>query len=276
MINIDPLIIDNDQFAKEAFESKKDPRKTTLLASYVYVKDDYHTYNANRLNLERMSPDARVSGIREELLHCYDSSTEIVDEVKQKIKDNIPTKKKGRCLYCMISEATTLDHYIDKSDFPEFAIYTDNLIPCCASCNTRKKAKWRNGAQRLIINNYFDTLITDNYLYIDIGFSREIPFVQEVRLDFAAVTATTYSIELVKNHYELLDLKNRYKDKATDLLDGIVEEFTEPYKIDRPSCLNTIYRRISALEKKHGRNHWEAAVYRGVLANNDLIDWMTE
>lgn len=276
MINIDPLLIDNAQFAKEVFESKEDPRKTRLLSSYLYVKDDYNTYNTNKYNLERMSPDIRVSGISEDLLHCYDTSTKVVAEVKKRIKDNIPTKKKGRCLYCMISEPTTLDHYIDKSDFPEFSIYTDNLIPCCASCNTRKKAKWRNGTQRLIINNYFDTLITDNYLYVDIGFSREIPFIREVRLDFSAVTATTYSIELVKNHYELLGLKKRYEDKAADLLDDIVEEFTEPSKIDRQSCLNTINRRILALEKKHGFNHWEAAVYRGVLANNDLLNWMTE
>ena len=80
----------------------------------------------------------------------------------------------------------------------------------------------------------------------------------------------------MKNHYELLDLKKRYKDKATDLLDEIVEEFIEPTRIDKLSCLNTINRRILALEKKHGFNHWETAVYRGVLANNDLIDWMTE
>lgn len=213
MINIDPLLIDNAQFAKEAFESKEDPRKTRLLSNYLYVKDDYNTYNTNKYNLERMSPDIRVSGISEDLLHCYDTSTKVVAEVKKRIKDNIPTQKKGRCLYCMISEPTTLDHYIDKSDFPEFSIYTDNLIPCCASCNTRKKAKWRNGTQRLIINNYFDTLITDNYLYVDIGFSREIPFIREVRLDFSAVTATTYSIELVKNHYELLDLKKDIKTK---------------------------------------------------------------
>lgn len=50
----------------------------------------------------------------------------------------------------------------------------------------------------------------------------------------------------------------------------------EPTKIDRSSCLDIINRRILALEKKHGFNHWEVAVYRGVLLNNDLIDWMTE
>lgn len=61
-----------------------------------------------------------------------------------------------KCPYCGVNPCRTLDHYYNKALLPQYAILSQNLIPCCGDCNKDKgtlKAfkKWRR-----IINPYYD------------------------------------------------------------------------------------------------------------------------
>lgn len=66
----------------------------------------------------------------------------------QKVKKQIfDLNLRGKCPFCMISEATTLDHYFPESIYPEYIIFVPNLVPCCNFCNIKKgdrlfKAQW--------------------------------------------------------------------------------------------------------------------------------------
>lgn len=43
--------------------------------------------------------------------------------------------RSGRCPYCRISTADTLDHNLSKAKFPLLSLDPMNLVPCCSSCN---------------------------------------------------------------------------------------------------------------------------------------------
>lgn len=273
MISLDPITVDNKELTKKIFDGRDEPRKSALNAKYIYITNAYRNYKAHNTELGILNPVMEVKPLKDDLEYCYKSAKEFAD-IKKKIYNNVPTKR-ARCLYCSLESANSLDHYLNKAEFPEFNIFTDNLIPSCTTCNNKKNA-WRVGNKRIIINNYFDELIEDDYLFIDVGFSRkQIPFIKPPRLDFSHVRATAEQIELVISHYEKLDLLERFKDPAIDKLNDVVEIQRNCIIRDRDYCIANLESEKNTLERKYGFNNWEAAVYKGILNNNELIDWLS-
>lgn len=68
-----------------------------------------------------------------------------------------------KCSYCYLNNISELDHFLEKSEFPELSIMTDNLIPVCGDCNKKK-----NSAQKMYINPYFEKLFKLDWLQISI------------------------------------------------------------------------------------------------------------
>ena len=275
MISLEPINVDNKKLTKIVFDGRKDPRKSTLNAKYIKITNAYRNYKSNKYELEKLIPVVGIDeNLKKDLEYCYFHAKEL-DDIKSQIYNNVPTKR-DRCLYCSILGAESLDHYVNKAEFPEFSIFTDNLIPCCSNCNSKKK-RWKEDNKRLIINNYFDNLIRDDYLFIDVGFNRKkIPFIKSIRLDFTNVVASDEQIELVKNHYKELDLLNRYLDPAISRLSGIVTTQRGVTIRNKDFCIALLEAEIVTLEGKYGFNNWEAAVNKGVLNNEELLDWLSE
>ena len=40
-------------------------------------------------------------------------------------------------------------------------------------------------------------------------------------------------------------------------------------------CSELLKRRIASLEKTNGINHWESAVYHGILDNDKVLNWIS-
>lgn len=58
------------------------------------------------------------------------------------IKDEIYFNGLLTCPYCgNIGTPDTIDHYLPKADYPEFSIFSDNLVPSCFHCNNNRKDK---------------------------------------------------------------------------------------------------------------------------------------
>lgn len=74
------------------------------------------------------------------------------------------------CLYCGVSLANTLDHYLPKAEFPLLVISPNNLIPCCSVCNTQLNSVYDKN-NPLIIHPYYehDSSIYDSqWIFADI------------------------------------------------------------------------------------------------------------
>lgn len=62
------------------------------------------------------------------------------------------------CLYCGFRDSTTLDHYLSKSVYPNYAILPINLVPCCDNCNRAKSNYDDNNLEEYeyFLHPYFD------------------------------------------------------------------------------------------------------------------------
>ena len=270
MKKIRPLRINNKTALRKIIEEQNSTNKASLETVKEYVKEDYEKYDTDKYSLENLIPDVRVTSVKDELIGCYKEG-EYVDKLKQQIKDNIPNQLKGLCLYCLIPGTSTLDHYIPKSKYPEFSIYSDNLIPCCRDCNSYKSTTWKRGNDRIIFNPYFDDPINDEYLFIDIRLKR-IPYIHRVRLNFTGCVASAKEKAMVEEHYEKQQKKKRYRDISISYLQELVGELKNNPRVDIEKSLKN---KIRSFDGNKGPNYWQTAVCKGILRNNDVLKWLS-
>jgi hypothetical protein len=71
--------------------------------------------------------------------------------------DDILVTASGTCPFCGgIGHAKTLDHYLPKANFPQFAICPQNLVPCCRDCNSEKLSSFPTDVNQQGIHPYAD------------------------------------------------------------------------------------------------------------------------
>lgn len=99
------------------------------------VLERYEAYARAAPRLETL-PSLRFNpGEAAALVHCYDSSTEPLTSPKAAIRDRQDPDSRP---FCGINEPATFEHYLPRSEFPEYAVLSCNLIPACWTCNTLK------------------------------------------------------------------------------------------------------------------------------------------
>ena len=163
------------------------------------IKDRYNEYERS---LEKITIHKKE---KEALEKLYSSPTKTARELKMKIK----TKNEYLvCPYCGIGEISTIEHILPKGLFPEFSIYSANLIPCCYDCNSLKgdNIKDNTNNEYVTYNFYQDEVPNEELLKIEIILKDGIPI--------AKYSVDDRASNLFKNHVKSLDLLERYKKKA--------------------------------------------------------------
>lgn len=223
------------------------------------LKSDYKKENALRYN---------------SLFNLYDSDSKDTENLKEEIKEISRTK----CPYCGISESSHLDHFLPRAKFPEFSIYSPNLIYVCSICNSTYKGDdvVNSLGERKFFNPYFDDFIENiQFLKCRIIVNDIYPKFEFYIEDLSS--SNDYGYKVIKNHFEAMGLqtryfeqivkekfrifKNRYKNKDVTLsklkenieyeLDGLLEEndnnwekvFWQSLK-ESDECLNLIVNKL--------------------------------
>lgn len=234
---------------------------------YIFMRYDF--YADNTADLNAIKEEHEITGHTKDLLiDSYDNSTDF-KKARAKIYEGIPIAIRAKCPFCMISAPSTIDHYFDKDTYPEFAVYTPNLIPCCSECNTKKgKNMFLPTGERKILHYYFDSIPDYQFLVMSIQLEDNIPVVQiSLNLDERKEVD-----RIIKNQFMTLELKRRYKEQLNDQLSNIVTEFKDYYLKgqDIQSLINMLNTRVRAYRRNNGMNYWLACLY-DCLANNPNV-----
>lgn len=274
MLNWTPPRIDNEKLLKEIIKNKGKAKKIVLEGISSYVYGDYKLYATNKYALECLVPDSKVSGYKEELISCYEWGKSS-SQAKKKVVKKLPEQLKEYCPYCLINEPDTLDHYLDKSKYPEYAMYTYNLIPCCSVCNKKKGTNFLKDGNRMFINYYYDELPKDEFLHIDVDIKslngKDLPYIKSVKL---LLSKRVSSNIVIINHFTELNLIERYKKKASTKLTNIYLSCKDR-KVSKKTLRNNFMGELTALEQ-YGVAYWETALYNGLLRNKKVIDFLTK
>jgi hypothetical protein len=270
MLNLSPLPEDGFNRFEGIVAAKHLARRNRLQGLKPRIRICYAKFSANISSLEFFLPESLTPVEKSDLIHCYDTSTQPLDQLKKDISDHIETVSPiaaSRCQYCTINTyLSTFDHYLPKSIFSEYATYPGNLLPCCSDCNQLKGDKWLDRGQvRSFVNLYHDNLPSNRFLFADLIPSSTYKAVFRLSAqesDYGLLEAT------IRGHFEHLQLLARFSD-AADTHISETKSLVSSMDSKDPASLKSLFLKTShSLSLDYSQNYWKVALYQA-MANND-------
>lgn len=205
------------------------------------------------------------------LIHAYEVSTVPMAMLRSALTQRIIA---ARCPFCGLSETSTLDHYLPKEQYPEFAIFSKNLIPSCSTCNTRKSTLISDADTevRLFLHPYFDEIPAICFLEANVGILPDA-----LGLDFRVIRSPGLPLAIfrqLRSHFSLLGLADRYRLMSLDYLRTRWRAFSRFYGAGRDSerVSNELLQEAQDYEQEFGINHWRAVLCRTLSLSQAFCD----
>lgn len=189
----------------------------------------------------------------------------------RKIYDSIKASAL-KCPLCGFGEIYEVDHYLPKSEFPVFSVFSDNLIPCCHPCNHGKLTAYANTAGQQTLHPYYDEFEIEGFRWLYVDFvSNQDKFEITYYVDPPkAVNSVSYS--RIFTHFKQFKLENRFKKHALSemvtILDSLRQEFPNlGSQLDVQAHLKDEAKR----RLKRHINAWDSALYDALSQNIPFI-----
>jgi len=261
-----------DRF-KEIATSKNIDRREKLLSLMHIVIRRYEEYEMKFQignDLSEISKKSWNIEYENVLKHCYKSNTGGLDKLKKDIKK---AQDNNVCQYCgIIPTSKTFDHYLPKSDFPEYSVLADNLIPCCYECNIKKGDKWVENGRRQILHLYFDEIPKERFLFAEVRYENQKVIVNFKLENNAQIEEEKF--EIIKAHYESLSLMSRFKEQVNEVVSSIRSSIKysgiKNFRFEKIKKL--IKNKARAKQDKEGINSWEGAIIEKLAESEDFIE----
>lgn len=171
---------------------------------------------------------------------------------------------KCSCQLCGLNEPRTLDHYLGKAEFPEFAVHPWNVVPSCSVCNSPRPTFDTLGRRRII------HLLKDDVESIpQMVLAKVVSARTYLRATFTLEESFHSPLSaLFRRHWETLNLKKRYEVLSPARLR---EMWCDVQKEPNRACAAaTLCRHADAFERSRGKNNWEVALLRAA-AHSDAF-----
>lgn len=177
----------------------------------------------------------------------------------------------GRCPFCGVGIATTLDHYLPKSKFPTVSVLPVNLVPSCKDCNTGKSAAIATTAEDQCLHPYFDQdyFIAEQWLFAEVIQTSPafIRFYVNPPQHWDHV-----SKERVKSHFQDFNLAARFSLEATNELANLQDTLSQYMKL---SGAVAVQQQLIIVKNSHEglhQNSWQTAMYQALSDSEWFCD----
>ncbi len=270
VLNDDPIVV-YDTIVK----TKQEPRRSRLVRLRRRIKRAYKRYDVNKPALERITPLGDGIGARRaaDLKHCYDGMSDKSSSTYNRYYAKIRLLA-YHCAYCGIHAASTLDHYLAKDVYPEFAVLPANLVPSCSFCNPPRDFRDAQ-RRRALIHPYFDVIQQERLLVANVKIAGGVPEA-EFSVDTSGCTDVAFAA-LFERHVKLLGLLKRYNFHAgtSDEALGSIVRTVRTWARGRPQNEIAALLRAEAAECdiRLGANHFKSALTRGAAASQAFLDF---
>lgn len=274
MINLTHYQGDSFGFYSDALAAKRiqdyKNRMELIRVEVSRLFDDYSTaFHAN--DLETIRSHGYVNPQKDDLESLYSYGSSIVQKLKATLTTDSQNRLLNTCQNCTINSINSFDHFLPKSDFPEFSMNPLNLFPSCTECNSQKGRNWKDqNGNRRFLNLYLDALPQEQYLFVDFDFTPN-SVTCNFRLEQHGINDELF--DRITSHYEDLNLLKRFRLES----DKVITEMINSIQASRTTLENhQIAQIIKDTEARNkitfGFNHWKSILKETIVDHNDLFD----
>lgn len=231
---------------------------------------DYVSKNGCAVSIQ---PLAMSAALKKRLIYHYDHPPKSHSFIGN-IRDN---DEAATCPMCGSSSCGTLDHVLPKEHFPEFSLYSRNLVPACM-CNLKRGSAFKGQGNARVLHPYFDTILSERLVGCAFSDHGEAPALRIVNL--LASTHPMYGS--VQFHIESIILKTMIKSTLRKDWGRLMRK---PSTIIRElrrtpgsqSQLKDILEsELATLDDSHeSLNNW-SSIFVGGLLRPDTLRWLHE
>ena len=203
---------------------------------------------------------------KKELKNVYSSYMVGRTKPGRKIYESLlSTAPSGRCPFCGVGHASTLDHYLPKSKYPQLSVLPLNLVPSCKDCNTGKNSAIVTKEEMQGLHPYFDHngFVCEQWLFAEVVSNSPETLRYFVR---APKDWDDVSKERVQSHFECFKLAKRYAIEAANELAGrklSLDEFKKNNGYDR--LVDFLSSEAESFFTVHP-NSWQTAFYQALAS----------
>lgn len=174
----------------------------------------------------------------------------------------------GRCPFCVQRDVRTLDHFLPKNLFPEFAVLPANLVPCCFDCNHAKSSHISNSSESQVFHPYFD-----DWSHLDL-LRAAIEWDDAVDVEFSINVGEIPPLVAARAtlHFEKLQLGSLYSDHASVELVQRKASFEMTFDDGGPEALRLELWREFQSRRVPFPNAWQPALYRALANSDDFVN----
>jgi hypothetical protein len=264
-----PIVNDRISFLRIA-KSKQALNRSLLLRIRLNVNSRYKEYVRYAHGLEKL-PSSTMSPVEATaLIKCYASKTKHLTTLRGELLYP-DIEDFSECPLCGIGEPDTLDHYLPKDEFPEFSIFSKNLIPVCGPCNSNYKGlKWLDKGKRIFIHTYYDVFPSFCFFEATVVVGSKL----SINFDLVRLAADPEFSDLFARHFRKLKLNKRFKRKAASEMSRSRRALELIYRksglaADVSSSLKVEADRLKA---SYPQNHWKPVLYEALASSHDFCN----
>lgn len=177
----------------------------------------------------------------------------------------------GRCCLCGHAKAGEVDHYLPKAHFPEFTVFTFNLVAACRRCNGRKSDNYARGTGApAFLHPYVHHLPDEDFLAVEVEIADTVLINYTVQQTPAMSTGRFRTLQ---SHFKRLALDVYYKEEAVRVLDEQLNAYYAYYADDGAQGVSRyLLREADSNSACYGPTHWKPVLLRALAQDGAFCE----
>lgn len=271
MRSIPLLVVDATDIYDEIALAKHEPRRGRMQRARAKVVAAYQSYDDVAPEVGDLANAPLTRQAKEAMRHAYEVDTQPMTALRADLLKRISV---ARCPFCGIGESSTLDHYLPKEQYPEYSIFPSNLVPSCATCNTRKRDRILDEETRvrMFLHPGYDLIPSLEFLAVQTRMEADA-LILSYRL-IRPVGMALRTFRHLQSHFRELNLADRYRRMGLEHLGGQYPAFRRAYGLgeDAERVSEKLNQEAQDYEEASGPNYWLAKLYRALASDIDFCD----
>ncbi|MFB6895839.1 hypothetical protein [Streptomyces hydrogenans] len=169
----------------------------------------------------------------------------------------------------MRAKVATLDHFLPKGKFPEYAVLAVNLVPVCERCNHRKGEECDTAEGVLMFHAFLDTFPEVEILKAEVSVGETVSVAY--RIDRPDSLDVAVYARIVKQ-FSVLDLLEYYKAEAISEMVDQVELYMLAGVTGGRDRLKFVLESLAAGPATGNVNHWKAVLFRALAQSDEFLE----
>ncbi|EHS1090659.1 TPA: hypothetical protein RUZ10_002674 [Vibrio cholerae] len=189
------------------------------------------------------------------------------------------------CPMCGSLGTGTLDHLLPQAIYPEFAVFSKNLVPAC-DCNIKRQDvvagfcnQFNTGVR--VLHPYFDDCLSERQIYFSIEPSPEYPL---AKFGLVYINQNCNEFPSIKFHVESVVLPSGIVAEMVDMWSSLSEYPSDKIHTLPSDATITIESLNEALRDVLGRhdrqkttpNNWESIFVYSIINSESAKEWIVE